>query len=352
MSGRRGKINNPRTRGAIRNVGFRNLIGDPFAISSILIGLISWIIALGGCISVQVDQQFPRFTWWGIAFQLLLIVLLIVFYIYDLVDYYRSFLTAAIGVAFVYTTNSANYFIYGAGNQKAAASAGVVLLSMVNLIWMFYFGSDNASPTNKWIDSFAVNGIKPSPYETSRIKAYRKSSRQQYRGSSVKLTNSTHNLHGGLSESVSVADGFYANPQTSNYVSSTALTEFENTGVPYPSSSDLPTNNNPPLRSQRGSNMVGDTYITATTNNNTETTMGDTLGLYSDIADDNFPYRAKALYSYEADAADAYEMSFEQGDILLVSDIEGRWWKAKKETGETGIIPSNYVTLIDNESEI
>lgn len=350
MSGRR--KGNKWSRGT-RNVGLRNLLGDPFAISSILIGLISWIIALGGCISVQVDQQFPRFTWWGIAFQLLLIVMLVLFYIYDVVDYYRSFLTAAIGVAFVYTTNSANYFIYGAGNQKAAASAGVVLLSMVNLIWMFYFGSDNASPTNKWIDSFAMNGIKPSPYETSRIKAYRKSSRQQYRTSSVKLTHSTHNLHGGnLSESASVNDRFYSNPQTSNYVSSTALTEFENTGVPYPSSSDLPTNNNPPVRSQRGSNMVGDTYITATTNNNTETTMGDTLGLYSDINDESFPYRAKALYAYEADAADAYEMSFEQGEILLVSDIEGRWWKAKKESGETGIIPSNYVTLIDNDSEL
>ncbi|KAH7588823.1 SH3 domain [Nakaseomyces glabratus] len=352
MSGRRGKIINPRTRGAVRNVGFRNLISDPFAISSILIGLISWVITLGGCISVQVNEDFPRFTWWGIAFQFLIILMLIGFYIYDLVDYYRNFLTASIGVAFVYSTNSANYLIYGSGNQKAAASAGVVLLSMVNLIWIFYYGGDNASPINRWVDSFSLNGIRPSPFEAAKIKAYRRSSKQtQFRGSSVKLTHSTNNLH-SASENLGLDNGFYNNPHTSNYVSSTALAEFENTGPPYPSASDLPTNNNAPLRSpQLGNNTIGDTYITATTNNNTNTTMGDTMGLYADLADESFPYRVKALYSYEADSADAYEMSFEQGEILMVSDIEGRWWKAKKESGETGIIPSNYVTIIDNDTE-
>lgn len=59
-----------------------------------------------------------------------------------------------------------------------------------------------------------------------------------------------------------------------------------------------------------------------------------------------YPYRAEGKWTYDADPADPAEISFVKHEILEVATIDANWWSVRKDNGEIGIAPSNFLILM------
>ncbi|KAI1475805.1 hypothetical protein K445DRAFT_74257 [Daldinia sp. EC12] len=297
------KMENSRASYGRRGMNMSNVIGDPFALATISIALLAWVISfissIIGQIHATVRNPFPPYAWFANVFMLPLTLGIFVVIASDSIQTYHVAIVGYIAVGLVATTSSVTSLVYSSEGAREAGAAGFILLSMVNIVWLFYFGSAPSAVPRAYIDSFAL--AKESPM-----------SRQTMNG------------------------GYGGRPETSTSVqppqmyTSAQLNGFEN---PSPVGG---FNGNATRNSGGASGFPGGINKTPSPAQNEPEIAAPT----------EYPYRAKAIYSYEANPDDANEISFSKHEILEVSDVSGRWWQAKKENGETGIAPSNYLILL------
>lgn len=290
-------------------ISISNFLGDPFAITTVSFGVILWIVAIAGAAASD-SSSFPRFTWWGLVYEIVLILIIFLLYLNNTIELYKFTLVGLLSVAFVYTTNSTNNLIYQSNSSgNLCCGAGCILLSMLNILWITYFGGHPESPTNQFIDSFSVknttysHGQLPSAEKHDDEFGMPRAGSQAFQVSDSRQSQLTNNKSG--------------------YVSSSQLNGLEN----FSNSNVNNTNSvrNTVYNNNNNANDPNDFTVPATT----------------------FRYKAKALYSYDANPEDINEVSFVKDEILEVDDIDGKWWQARRLNGQVGICPSNYVKLLD-----
>lgn len=295
----------------MRTMSMGNIIGDPFALATISIAMLAWFIAFISSIIAQAQNPpFPNYSWFAIVYMLFVILGVFVVVASDTIHTYHVAIVGFLAAGLVLTSSSVNTLVYSPNGAKEATAAGHILLSMVNIVWIFYFGSTPSAVPRAYLDSFALH----KDHRTSR--------------QSRPVTNGYGNGRPDTSVSSNVPPQMYTSAQLGGFETSSPVAGFPggSTGANRNSSqprfgggeiSNLGTNGNP------SSEPAGEV-----------------------VAPTEYPYRAKAIYSYEANPDDANEISFSKHEILEVSDVSGRWWQAKKANGDTGIAPSNYLILL------
>jgi SHO1 osmosensor len=251
-------------------------------LATVSIAIIAWLIAFVSQVLADSDNginDFPKFAWWTIAYELFCVLSVALVVALDSVHKYHVAIVGSLAAGLVFTCSAVNQFVYSEDATMEAAGAGHILLSILQIVWIFYYGSATES-----ISHATSSSHHPQMYTSAQLNGFETSS---------PVPGQHHDYRNSLAK--------YASPHPT-------------TPTPGPSTTPQPS-----------SQAIVEPEVAPPA---------------------EYPYKAKAIYSYDANPEDVNEITFCKHEILEVSDVSGRWWQARKPNGETGIAPSNYLILL------
>ncbi|KAI9893496.1 MAG: Transmembrane osmosensor [Vezdaea aestivalis] len=347
-----------RTGGSTR-MSIGNIIGDPFALATVSIALLAWLIAFISSIIAAVhwiqlpSQQkalpnasgpVPPFVWWVTVYMFFSIIGVAIVIASDSVGTYSVAVVGFLSAGLVLTSSAVQALVYSPEGAREAAAAGHILLSMIAIFWIFYFGSTPSAVSRRYVDSFALHkdhrhsrGSRPMSVAYGPHGGMGNSHAHNPIRPDTSVSSTNHN-----------APQLYSSAQLNGFETSSPVSGYPGgpvgaSGVPDHRASSQPRFGASPAHTP----ITGAHPIDHSGNGQHHMGNGGALNAPDEVSQPTeYPYRAKAIYSYEANPDDANEISFSKHEILEVSDVSGRWWQAKKDNRQTGIAPSNYLILL------
>ena len=286
---------------------FRPIITHYLFLITFVLAFTGWFTAFIGqaATTAQFGNQAVGTLWFAIFLELFLILGVLHTLATNTIDLHRLQISVFGAVAIVFSVNGANA-IFAVRSAPQAMGAGWLLLSFVNILWVLYFTAEDGSTILHTLDSLGSgSGLTPASHSGAGARRHTQHSQRSSNG------------YAGAGKEEHMGMGGMAPMHTGGTNMGMGM------GMGRPMSQE-PTRSIGPNRSIVPPGAAG----------------GDPE------AAGNYAYKARALYAYTASPDDPAEISFAKGEILDIVDNNGKWWQARKESGATGIVPSNYLQLI------
>ncbi|KAJ7292239.1 hypothetical protein C8J57DRAFT_1274891 [Mycena rebaudengoi] len=336
----------------------------------------AWFVALVGQSFTEAHRSHSvGVLWFAILLQGALNVGFILAVATDAIAVHRLQLSIFGAIAIVFAVNGVQVGIFSATAAPVAMSVGWLILAMVDIIWVLFFTSTEDSVFSELFNMLGTGGLT-SPSMNGDSGAHEPHSPESgvydgkvgYPPALRAITQRTAPTEKTIISPVSANTTVAAHPDRPSTASRSSLdrgtqqpegaSPITHTGTlaSAPATgaalSDIPSNPSSPSRDVEHALPRHRPKDSPATNNEVQIQEENAAvvseGPAADVDVETTPqWKAKALHAYTASPQDSAELSFRKGEILEIEDRLGKWWQARKADGTAGIVPSNYLQIID-----
>ncbi|GLB38774.1 putative src homology 3 domains containing protein [Lyophyllum shimeji] len=287
-----------------------------FFLVTVPLAIVGWLIALVGqaITTARIGNTFVGVLWFAVIAQAFVIGLLDYGIGRNTLPYYSQTLAnfASIVVVFAVIGIDRNIYPPSIPSQKAL-SAGWFITAIVDILWVVYLTSPENSPAATFFRR--IGGLDvPAQH-------------QQAPPHSIPSVPTNIDAFTYPPPPASASAAGAANSHA--HMSEASKTQRESTA---PSADGAARTNSAAMTDTR---VVSSAGTVPTEPGDVEAVIG-TGAAGPGREERTYPFKAEALYTYEAQPEDPNELSFKKGEILEIADKSGKWWEAKKSDGTTG----------------
>ncbi|KAG8837334.1 Transmembrane osmosensor [Serendipita sp. 411] len=342
-----------------RGEGFNGLDFTPIVTHYLF--LVTFVLAIAGWLTAFIGQaafeaKVPNVgpptagtLWFGIFLHLAVILGVLYTLATDSIALNRLQISVFSAISIVYAVEGVRTGLFIPLASANAMGAGYLLLSFVFILWTLYFTAEEGSLTLDLLNSLGTGGLTGPGRRRTIVGG------QGVTRSATNMNNNTYEGYGspnapsnkmGFGPGSGIGGGPGGALGGGPHINNTLNDPVRSTNsLSRPADAQSMTSMG--ARSAGGNPLgppMGAPHTAAT--GNTDISAPLMTGSSEPANEQQYAYRAKALYNYVASPDDPNELTFNKGEFLDVIDNSGKWWQARKADGTTGIAPSNYLQMI------